>query len=93
MDVKKEKTILSKYEGKNDICDIFMKQKGLTKPRMNVLWDNYMEFMLVKVFRCDVGSHNDRKFSTYFSQSRSYQRTRYNLNWTTTLEPHPMKVN
>ena len=64
MDVKKAKNILSKYGGKNDICDIFMKQKGLTKPRMNVLWSNYMEFMLVKVFGCDVGSHNDMKFST-----------------------------
>lgn len=64
MDVKKAKTILSKHHGKSDICDLFMKQQGLKKSRMNSLWDNYLEFMLVKIFGFDQGTGNQMKYST-----------------------------
>ena len=63
MDAKKAKRMLSQYTGKNDICNIFMKKEGISKSKANTLWDNYVEFMVVKALGQDSGSNDGMKFS------------------------------
>ena len=60
----KAKQILSGYTGKSDICDIFMKKENLSKTEMDSLWDQYLEFMVIKALGCDSGSHTEMKYST-----------------------------
>ena len=65
MDADKAMIILMEYSGKRDVCQIFMKQNlFLTEPEMNTLWKNYLEFMVLKAFHCDLGSHTSMKLST-----------------------------
>ena len=63
MDVIKAKSILLEYAGKQEICDIFMRKEGISLTELNSLWKSYVEFMVIKALRNDVGSHNNMKYS------------------------------
>jgi len=64
MNAFKAKDILSTYNGKNHICDLFWRKENLSKTAINILWDHYLEFMTIKVLAFDTGVKNQMKYST-----------------------------
>ena len=67
MDVRETKRTLKEFQGSEHICDIFKKTHFVSDSEMEVLWDNYLEFMIVMALCHDAGSHDSHKgmlFST-----------------------------
>ena len=64
MDVWKAKRVLMGYSGKEDICNVFMKRRGLPRLEVHSLWEGYVEFMVLKVLGNDSGLGNSMRFST-----------------------------
>ena len=64
MEIGKAKETLLTYSGKDDICNIFMKKGGnMSTIRMNQIWNDYLDFMIIKTLASDVGSHTEMKYS------------------------------
>merc|ERR1712018_604434 len=64
MDVREAKRTLKEFQGAEHICNVFKKTNFISDSEMEALWDNYLEFMIVKALCQDGGSHKGMLFST-----------------------------
>ena len=51
------------FEGTEEVCSVFKEIHGLSDSEVESLWDNYLEFMVVKALCHDRGSHKGMLFS------------------------------
>ena len=58
------KGLLKNFHGADHIKMVFKKIHNLTDIQMNLLWESYLEFMVVKAMCHDEGSENGMLFST-----------------------------
>jgi len=64
MDAWEAKRTLMRFEGADHIKKVFSKTQHLSDSDMEDLWNNYLEFMVVKTLCHDKGSHEGMLFST-----------------------------
>ena len=64
MNAFKAKEILSRFNGKDQICELFTKKQHYLKEKSKKLWDEYIEFMTIKALGSDTGLNNQMKYST-----------------------------
>ena len=51
------------FEGTEEVCSVFKEIHGLSDAEVESLWDNYLEFMVVKALCHDRGSREGMLFS------------------------------
>ena len=64
MNAFKAKEILSRFEGKDKICNLFKEKEQYFGVKTSELWDGYIEFMTIKALGSDTGLNNQMKYST-----------------------------
>ena len=64
MDAWSAKRTFMEFDGAEHICNVFKKTHFISDTEMEILWDNYLEFMVVKTLSLDRGSHTGMLFST-----------------------------
>ena len=64
MDAWSAKRTFMEFQGGEHICNVFKKTHFMSNIEMEILWDNYLEFMVVKTLSLDSGSHTGMLFST-----------------------------
>ena len=60
----KIKEHLAIFYNERVICDSFAKKKGLAMYEMKMLWNNYLDFMAIKIIGCDTGLNGLIRYST-----------------------------
>ena len=62
MAAMRAKKLFLVYPGRIEVTRLFMCKKNISKRKMNILWDSYLEFMVVKTLGLDPGNKNQIKY-------------------------------
>ena len=64
MDAIRAKITLKDFSGRDEICEVFKYIHNISDSEMKTLWDNYLEFMVLKVICNDKGSTKGMMLAT-----------------------------